>query len=886
MSISSNTGDSPVNNTEDDNYPQAHEYAEEASLSQTEGGDDEEDNAAALISDAIANIAAGISVEDNESGAEDEADEGEEKEKLKGNEKAEEKEEEEEEEEEEHLGVIDNLVSNIFSGIQNEVLEGEDEGKHGKDEKELNKAKVEQSEEDFEEPEVQVEHQVEQNETNEFGDGILDLNSAIAQMVHDTVNQLGTDYSEDHPATQPPEAKEVSNEEPASQLEPQAAINDVLKIQDESKDSSKEDSSLAAVNELMSAATSQISAAASALNPSTTANQDSGKTAAFSNADQAISDIVNSVVAQANSVSEGKDQESKNDVAEAAIAQIVQNVFQQLPVTDSGTSSKIEPAKPSEDNFQLAMSEMIQNVADELVPEDEGFEDQSQSDMQVALEEIAKNVVEENYSGDFRLNTGVSRQAKTTEKVATKPTDPVKTPFSINDLATSQSIESFLSKYKKNSTGTTETYQDFFDSTNLASLGKSNSVINNILSQKGGLATYWQNKLLNGEATAAASTTDKSTTIPPASSIGKAISFALETILASRKPKRIDNKEKTRLENRERKKRWREKNNARNKDNDLRFRVSKRAALMFGEGDSEEKTKWMKEEFDRRKTKRLRRTELANQDDNLVYGSGASRAGSESAIKFKSSSGSDQELNDSLLPLTENPGALSTLIGNALNAANINMPHEQFTSAVASYIKNYLTPEDKISGEASLKSVGKSNTDSTQTIAAPPATTPDADLTNLIKSGAPSGDAYSKTYHNVKSLSSNAINKDLSKILSNISLLPVKRKSEDSEDSDTKRPDIITKNEENLQKKIPTKPLPSFKLPVYKKPTTGPNALASIRPGLSLLNRKSEVVKKPSILSSVSLRLNSQTNIRDATKSRLAPGVFRRPLYRSTASNV
>lgn len=64
-------------------------------------------------------------------------------------------------------------------------------------------------------------------------------------------------------------------------------------------------------------------------------------------------------------------------------------------------------------------------------------------------------------------------------------------------------------------------------------------------------------------------------------------------------------KEKIRTDNRERKKRWREGNAERNKDNDLRLRVIKRANYMFGEESTEEKKAWIDDEFNKRREKRL-----------------------------------------------------------------------------------------------------------------------------------------------------------------------------------------------------------------------------------------------------------------------------------------
>ncbi|KAG0019349.1 hypothetical protein BGZ82_000168 [Podila clonocystis] len=69
-------------------------------------------------------------------------------------------------------------------------------------------------------------------------------------------------------------------------------------------------------------------------------------------------------------------------------------------------------------------------------------------------------------------------------------------------------------------------------------------------------------------------------------------------------PKDTSTINKIRTENRERKKRWREANEDRNKDNDLRCRVSKRANKLHGKEPSEEKTRWMEEEFEKRQNKR------------------------------------------------------------------------------------------------------------------------------------------------------------------------------------------------------------------------------------------------------------------------------------------
>ncbi|KAL7275685.1 hypothetical protein RUND412_001357 [Rhizina undulata] len=81
-------------------------------------------------------------------------------------------------------------------------------------------------------------------------------------------------------------------------------------------------------------------------------------------------------------------------------------------------------------------------------------------------------------------------------------------------------------------------------------------------------------------------------------------------------PNKVVDKGKVRQENRERKKRWREVNQDRNKDNDLRCRVTKRAGKLFGEAPSVEKTQWMANEFDKRKEKRLVKEKARDGGDN------------------------------------------------------------------------------------------------------------------------------------------------------------------------------------------------------------------------------------------------------------------------------
>ncbi|KAI8968599.1 hypothetical protein BDF20DRAFT_917092 [Mycotypha africana] len=74
-------------------------------------------------------------------------------------------------------------------------------------------------------------------------------------------------------------------------------------------------------------------------------------------------------------------------------------------------------------------------------------------------------------------------------------------------------------------------------------------------------------------------------------------------------------RESIRASNRERKKKWRLHNEERNKDNDLRCRVNKRANKVFGAEDSPQKQAWIQEEFEKRRQKRMdkeRRKHIVN----------------------------------------------------------------------------------------------------------------------------------------------------------------------------------------------------------------------------------------------------------------------------------
>ncbi|KAI9838495.1 MAG: hypothetical protein M1837_002453 [Sclerophora amabilis] len=82
-------------------------------------------------------------------------------------------------------------------------------------------------------------------------------------------------------------------------------------------------------------------------------------------------------------------------------------------------------------------------------------------------------------------------------------------------------------------------------------------------------------------------------------------------------PNKIAERERVREENRERKKRWRESNAERNKDNDLRCRINKRAKQVFGPSQTVERRAWIESEFNKRRAKRESKERVRSFDDGF-----------------------------------------------------------------------------------------------------------------------------------------------------------------------------------------------------------------------------------------------------------------------------
>ncbi|KAK9481384.1 hypothetical protein V1514DRAFT_323666 [Lipomyces japonicus] len=87
-------------------------------------------------------------------------------------------------------------------------------------------------------------------------------------------------------------------------------------------------------------------------------------------------------------------------------------------------------------------------------------------------------------------------------------------------------------------------------------------------------------------------------------------------------PQTEEEKLRLKLDNRLRKQRWRELNEERNKDNDLRGRVMRRADIIFGKENLQQKMQWIDQEFSRRRQKRLKRLQQKsrNSGDDGIEG--------------------------------------------------------------------------------------------------------------------------------------------------------------------------------------------------------------------------------------------------------------------------
>ncbi|KAK9238386.1 hypothetical protein V1525DRAFT_455937 [Lipomyces kononenkoae] len=130
-------------------------------------------------------------------------------------------------------------------------------------------------------------------------------------------------------------------------------------------------------------------------------------------------------------------------------------------------------------------------------------------------------------------------------------------------------------------------------------------------------------------------------------------------------PRNEEERQKLKKENRERKKRWRMLNDERNKDNDLRVRVNRRANRMFGEEKSEKKMQWIENEFARRRQRRLQRVQrsltAAGGLGNLFGQGGVSEELQAALAEMMDREGDIEKFNDTLLQLARDPNLIKNL---------------------------------------------------------------------------------------------------------------------------------------------------------------------------------------------------------------------------------
>lgn len=144
-------------------------------------------------------------------------------------------------------------------------------------------------------------------------------------------------------------------------------------------------------------------------------------------------------------------------------------------------------------------------------------------------------------------------------------------------------------------------------------------------------------------------------------------------------------KESVRASNRERKKKWRIHNEERNKDNDLRCRVNKRANKLYGSQDSPAKQQWVQEEFEKRRQKRMDKERRKHLVNNVLSVPNASNTEAHHAAS------EDNHTNDGT---NNNNDANTVSMLNSVNAnqmQNFYTPLPQIDTATAAKLLDFPT---------------------------------------------------------------------------------------------------------------------------------------------------------------------------------------------------
>ncbi|KAJ2749713.1 hypothetical protein IWQ56_007174 [Coemansia nantahalensis] len=192
---------------------------------------------------------------------------------------------------------------------------------------------------------------------------------------------------------------------------------------------------------------------------------------------------------------------------------------------------------------------------------------------------------------------------------------------------------------------------------------------------------------------------------------------------------------KMRQENRERKKRWRELNEERNKDNDLRCRVNKRANQLYGAQASAAKEKWIGEEFERRQQRRRDKEQRKRQQHPHPHrAAGLEKSAAEPAQQ-------DAQTDAGGVRMPAGFGPYSSLPSHQVRAANdfwrSVAAHRALETAAPAEPAVRLPPLSSVVPEELLHAVRRRRHQSPAAAAANPATLPRGHVAPLCSGNAP-----------------------------------------------------------------------------------------------------------------------------------------------------
>lgn len=192
-----------------------------------------------------------------------------------------------------------------------------------------------------------------------------------------------------------------------------------------------------------------------------------------------------------------------------------------------------------------------------------------------------------------------------------------------------------------------------------------------------------------------------------------------------------EDREKIRMDNRERKKKWRGNNSDRNKDNDLRARLHRRAAQIYGREDTPEKRAWFEAEFLKRKERRLQREMSMERFDIASF---------TRTFNINDPTPAQSDLQSTLGNLSQNGGlnrAMNSIVKDPQLLKNLS---GFFTEANKSDVPDLTTGRQQIravgnGGFVSTFQIKRNKPSShSNTTISMPSRAPDKGLTSLVKS--------------------------------------------------------------------------------------------------------------------------------------------------------